>query len=92
MFGVTCPTLFTGVSSKGLSVIMNKPVSLGVFSRFRIWVGGMILSHLHYPNGIVLGGEPQMENLLTIKAILRSFELVSGLKVIFPRVDSMRLM
>lgn len=33
-----------------------------------------------------------MENLLTIKAILRSFELVYGLKVIFPRVDSTRLM
>lgn len=39
------------------------------------------MSCFYYVNDMVLVGIPSVENLLTVKAIVRYFELTSGLKV-----------
>lgn len=49
------------------------------------------MTHLQYDD-TMLAGVPPVQNLLTVKAVLRSFELASSLKVNFPRVVYMVFM
>lgn len=46
---------------------------------------GLEVSCFYYVNDMVLVGIPSVENLLTVKAIVRYFELTSGLKVNFAK-------
>jgi len=43
------------------------------------------VSHLQYEDDTLLIGEESMENLLSMKALLRSFKLMFGLKVNFSK-------
>jgi hypothetical protein len=43
----------------------------------------MIVSHLQYADDTLCIGEASIDNLWSLKSILRGFELVSGLKVNF---------
>ena len=42
-----------------------------------------MVSHLQYADDILCIGEPTIENLWLLKAVLRGFEMTSGLKVNF---------
>jgi hypothetical protein len=42
-----------------------------------------VISHLQYADDTLCIGEASIENLWTLKALLRGFEMVSGLKVNF---------
>jgi hypothetical protein len=68
--------------AEGLEGLMKKAVEL---NRFKVGNRGVVVSHLQYADDTLCLGEATLENLWTLKAILRGFELVSGLKVNFSK-------
>jgi hypothetical protein len=76
------PFLFLLVA-EGLGAIMRQAVSLNRFSPFMVGRGDMPVSHLQYADDTVFIGEAKVENLWTMKAILRGFARASSLKVNF---------
>jgi hypothetical protein len=76
------PFLFLLVA-EGLGGLMKRAVGLNRFRGFQIRNNGSIVSHLQYADDTLCIGEPTLENLWALKAILRGFEMVSGLKVNF---------
>jgi hypothetical protein len=75
------PFLFL-IVAEGLSSFMQKAVELGYFRGFKV-SSGVVVSHLQYADDTLFIGEACVENLWAMKAILRWFELISGLKVNF---------
>jgi hypothetical protein len=67
--------------AEGLGGLMKKAVTLNRFKGFKVGNRGVVISHLQYADDTLCLGEATFENLWTLKAILRGFELVSGLKV-----------
>ncbi|PNY11565.1 ribonuclease H [Trifolium pratense] len=63
--------------------VMRKAVQEEMFVGFAIRQSGMVISHMQYANDALCIGEATVQNLWTIKAILRGFEMASGLKVNF---------
>ncbi|MCI00911.1 LINE-1 reverse transcriptase like, partial [Trifolium medium] len=61
----------------GFGGAMRKAVDIGVFKGFPIRRGGLSISHLQYADDTLCIGEASVENIWTIKAILRAFELAS---------------
>jgi len=76
------PFLFLLVA-EGFSGLMRNVVDRNMFKGFEVKRGGVTLSHLQYADDTLCIGEASVENLWTLKALLRGFELVSGLKVNF---------
>jgi hypothetical protein len=70
------PFLFLLVA-EGFSGLMKNAVDRNLFKGFEVKRGGTVISHLQYAD------DTSIENLWTLKALLRGFELVSGLKVSF---------
>jgi hypothetical protein len=68
---------------EGLGLLMSKAVSIGYFKPFVIKNSEVSVSHLQYADDTLFIGEACVENLWSVKAILRWFELISGLKVNF---------
>ncbi|MCI51085.1 LINE-1 reverse transcriptase like, partial [Trifolium medium] len=62
---------------------MRRAVEINIFKGFPIRNDGLKLSHLQYADDTLCIGEASVENLWTMKALLRGFELASGLKVNF---------
>ncbi|MCH90045.1 retrovirus-related pol polyprotein LINE-1 [Trifolium medium] len=62
---------------------MRKVVELNLFQGFFIGRDPVVISPLQYADDTLYIGEATVENLWTLKAILRGFELVSGLKFNF---------
>ncbi|GAU49947.1 hypothetical protein TSUD_408420 [Trifolium subterraneum] len=80
----TC--VFSGnLSVLGLSGAIRNAEERNLFTGFRVGNAGLSVSHLQYADDTVFIGEATMANLWTLKAILRSFELASGLKVNFAK-------
>ncbi|PNX93719.1 ribonuclease H [Trifolium pratense] len=76
------PFLFLLVA-EGLGGLMRKADELGFFKRIKIGEPNIVLSHLQYADDTLFIGEACVKNLWCMKAILRWFELISGLKVNF---------
>jgi hypothetical protein len=76
------PFLFILVA-EGLGGLMRKAVELERFRGFGVGRRGVVISHLQYADDTLCIGEATVENLWALKAILRGFEMVSGLKVNF---------
>jgi hypothetical protein len=76
------PYLFLLVA-EGFSGLMVNAVNRNLFKGFEIKRGGTVISHLQYADDTLCIGEASVENLWTLKALLRGFELVSGLRVNF---------
>jgi hypothetical protein len=70
---------------EGLSLLMSRAVSLGYFKPFDIKNSGIVVSHLQYADDTLFIGEACVENLWCVKAILRCFELMLGLKINFAK-------
>jgi hypothetical protein len=68
---------------EGFGGAMRKAGDLDLFRGFQIRGGGPTISHLQYADNTLCIGEASLNNLWTLKAILRGFELASGLKVNF---------
>ncbi|GAU32090.1 hypothetical protein TSUD_152950 [Trifolium subterraneum] len=73
------PFLFLLVA-EGLSALSQRAVSLGFFKGFHVTTE-VSVSLLQYADDTLFIGEVCVENLWAMKAILRWFELMSGLKV-----------
>jgi hypothetical protein len=70
------------IVGEGLSYLMQKAVVLGYFRGFKV-SSGVVVSHLQYADDNLFIGETCVEKLWVMKAKLRWFELISGLKVNF---------
>ncbi|PNX79577.1 ribonuclease H, partial [Trifolium pratense] len=73
------PLLFLLVA-EGFGGAMRRAGDLNLFKGYTIGRGGPIISHLQYADDTLCIGEASVDNLWTLKAILRGFELASGLK------------
>jgi hypothetical protein len=71
------------IVAEGFSGVMRKAVELGLFRGFSVGRVHVVISHLQYADDTLCIGESSVENLWTLKAILRGFEMASGLKVNF---------
>jgi hypothetical protein len=69
--------------AEGLGGAMRSAVNSNLFKGFKIQHDGPSISHLQYADDTLIIGEASVQNLWTLKAILRGFELASGLKVNF---------
>jgi hypothetical protein len=76
------PFLFLLVA-EGLGGIMKKAVELRRFNGFRVGSSDLVVSHLQYADDTLCIGEASVMNLWSLKAILRGFEMCSGLKINF---------
>jgi hypothetical protein len=76
------PLLFLLVA-EGLGAIMRKGVEINRFKPFLVGRDTLPISILQYADDTLCIGEASVGNLRAIKAMLRGFELVSGLKVNF---------
>ncbi|KAK2436747.1 hypothetical protein QL285_021719 [Trifolium repens] len=76
------PFLFLLVA-EGFAGLMRSAVEKSRFKGFDVGPNGLVISHLQYADDTLCIGEASSENLWTLKAILRGFELSSGLKVNF---------
>ncbi|CAJ2637312.1 unnamed protein product [Trifolium pratense] len=75
------PFLFL-IVVEGLSGLMNKAVGSGSFHGYKV-NNNLMFHTLQFADDTIIVGEGKWDNLWTIKTVLRSFELVSGLKVNF---------
>jgi len=78
------PFLFLLVA-EGFSALMSNAVERSLFRGFEVKRGGTVVSHLQYVDDTLCVGEAMVENLWTLKEVLRGFEMVSGLKVNFSK-------
>ncbi|WJX32289.1 hypothetical protein P8452_20632 [Trifolium repens] len=76
------PLLFLLVA-EGLGGLMRQAVGRARFHPFLVGSVGMPVSLVQYADDTLCIGEATVENLWTLKAVLRGFEMVSGLKVNF---------
>jgi hypothetical protein len=76
------PLLFLLVA-EGLGGLMRKALERGRFQPFKVGRGGMLVSILQYADDTFCIGTASVENLWALKAILRGFEMASGLRVNF---------
>lgn len=77
------PLLFL-ITAEGLAGLVSKAVAIGRFQAFKVSpeISDPILQ---FADDTILTCEASWDNLWSIKAILRGFELVSGLKVNFSK-------
>jgi hypothetical protein len=76
------PFLFLLVA-EGLGGLMKRAVELNRFRGFKVGSSEVVISHLQYADDTICVGEATIDNLWALKAILRGFEMASGLKVNF---------
>ncbi|GAU42409.1 hypothetical protein TSUD_324640 [Trifolium subterraneum] len=76
------PLLFLLVA-EGLGGLMRRAVEVNRFKPMLVGREGVPISILQYVDDTLFIGEATVENLWTLKAILRGFEMASGLKVNF---------
>jgi hypothetical protein len=76
------PFLFL-LMAEGFGGVMKNAVEQNLFKGFSIGGDGVSISHLQYADDTLCIGEALVQNLWTIKSILRGFHLASGLKVNF---------
>jgi hypothetical protein len=78
------PFLFLLVA-EGFSGLMRNAVELNLFEGFKIGGNGLVVSHLQYADDTLCIDKATVENLWTMKALLRGFEMASGLKINFSK-------
>ena len=64
---------------------MREAEEKNLFKRFPVGSQNVKISILQYADDTICSGEAPMENVKAIKVILRTFELVSGLKINFAK-------
>ncbi|KAK2444918.1 hypothetical protein QL285_015908 [Trifolium repens] len=76
------PFLFL-IVAEGLGALMRMAVTRGRFQPFKVGRGEYPVSILQYVDDTLCIGEASVDNLWALKAVLRGFEMASGLKVNF---------
>ncbi|XP_058726321.1 secreted RxLR effector protein 78-like [Vicia villosa] len=75
------PFLFV-LAMEGLTALTKKAVEVGEFKPFKYGANDFV-DILQFADDTIILGEPSYDNLWSLKVLLRSFELVSGLKINF---------
>ena len=78
------PLLFN-ITAEGLSGLMSKAIERGLYRGFLVGTKKVEVNLLQYADDTIFLGEATMENVRAIKAILRAFELASGLNINFAK-------
>jgi len=76
------PFLFL-IMTEGLAVLVREATRIGVLEGVRLGQKGVEVSLLQFADDTLFVCKPKYQSILAIKAILRSFEVVSCLKVNF---------
>ena len=71
--------------AEGLTGLMREALDKKLFSSFLVRKNNKAVNILQYTDDTIFFGEATMQNVKTIKTILRSFELASGLKINFAK-------
>ncbi|GKV45963.1 hypothetical protein SLEP1_g52987 [Rubroshorea leprosula] len=71
------------IIAEGINGLVVKAVEKGFLEGVEVGNKGFKVTHLQYANDTLLFGKAIDENVWALKSILRSFELVSGLKINF---------
>ena len=66
---------------EALGSLLLKVRELGVIHGFEVTRNGEAITHLQYADDTLLFSSSNREEILTLKRILRCFELVPGLKI-----------
>ena len=74
------PLLFN-IVAKGLTGLMREAIKKQLYDEFLVGEKSVPVSILQYADNTIFFGEATMQNVKTIKSILRAFELSSGLKI-----------
>lgn len=69
--------------AEALNILMSRTRNLGLMRGVKIGAGEEVLSHLQFADDTMIFCEADRGEILTIKRILRCFELMSGLKINF---------
>ena len=64
---------------------MRKAKEENMYKAYQVGSNKVEISLLQFADDTIFLGEADMENVKTIKAVLRSFELASGLKINFAK-------
>ena len=78
------PFLFNLVA-EGLTGMMREAVSKNLYHSFLVGKKKIPINMLQFANDTIFFGEPSMDNVTLIKAMLRSYEMVSGLRINFAK-------
>ena len=78
------PFLFDLVA-EGLTGMMRAAVSKNCYHSFMVGKKKIPVNILQFADDTIFFGEPSMDNVTVIKAILKSFEMVSGLRINFAK-------
>lgn len=78
------PFLFLFVA-EGFSGLMQNVVSLNMFEDYQFSSENVEVSHFQYADDTLCIGKATMNNLWTLKARLKGFEMASGLKINFSK-------
>ena len=78
------PLLFN-IAAEGLTDLMREALNKNLFTSFLVGKNRESINILQYANDTIFFGEATMKNVKTIKSIMRSFELGSGLKINFAK-------
>jgi len=78
------PLLFDLVA-EGLTGMMREAVSKNCLHSFMVGKNKVPVNILQFADDTIFFGEASMDNVKVIKAILRSFEMVSGLRINFAK-------
>lgn len=62
---------------------MRNVVTNNLFEGFEFGRNGLVVSHLQYTDDTLCIGKPTVDNLWTMKSVLRGFDMASGLKINF---------
>jgi len=76
------PFLFT-IVAEGLSGFVREAVAKKLFQSFLIGRNAIKVNLLQYVDGTIFFGDASYSNVTTIKSMLRSYEIIFGLKVNF---------
>jgi hypothetical protein len=63
------------IVAEGLGALMKSTVQWGRFKPFMVGMGDLSVSILQYADNTLRIGEASVDNLWTIKAVLRGFEM-----------------
>ncbi|KAK3199073.1 hypothetical protein Dsin_022488 [Dipteronia sinensis] len=76
---------------EGLSCLIIKAANLGMLQGEDFGGNRINISHLQFADDTMLFLKPKVESLISVKRILRCFELVSGLKINFHKSNVVRV-
>ena len=75
------------IVAEGLRSLMKEVISKNLFSSYRVGRDEVEVNLLQFADDTINFGEVTLENVITIKCIMRCFELVSSLKVNFSKIS-----